>query len=405
MTSHRNTSPPADWASDYDIFDPTYVENPEPIWDDLRERCPIAHTERWGGSWLATTMEDVRAIATDTETFSSEDAGVAPRVEDEEEQLEGVRFPPIDSDPPNHLEERRLILPFFSPQAVEGYEQVTREYCRGLVAGLKGRDGVDAAVEYAQQIPARVIALMLGVPTDKTDLFTHWVREILEFGGQDPERRLKAREEMAKFLLEQIQERHKEPGDDIISHLVQSELEGEPVPTVHIVGTCTLLLIAGVDTTWSGIGSSLYHFATHPDDLRRVVEEPDLLPTAIEELLRAYSPVTMGRVVTRDTEVKGCPMHEGDKVLLSWAAANRDPAEFEDPDRVLIDRQRNRHLAFGLGIHRCAGSNLARMELRVALEEWLAEFPVFELDTSREMTWAGGQVRGPRTLPVRFPTT
>jgi cytochrome P450 len=163
------------------------------------------------------------------------------------------------------------------------------------------------------------------------------------------------------------------------------------------------LLVAGIDTTWSSIGSSLWHLATHPEDRRRLAAEPELIPTAIEEFLRAYSPVTMGRIVTEDVEFHGCPMKAGDRVLLPFPAANRDPEAFEDADRVIIDRERNRHIAFGIGIHRCAGSNLARMELRVALEEWMKAIPEFELDRSRPMLWAGGQVRGPRALPVTFP--
>jgi cytochrome P450 len=163
-----------------------------------------------------------------------------------------------------------------------------------------------------------------------------------------------------------------------------------------------LTLIAGVDTTWSAIGSALWHLATHPDDRRRLVREPEIMPTAIEDLLRAYSPVTMARIVASDVEYNGCPMHEGDRVLLNFPAANRDPAQFPDPDMVILDREANRHVAFGSGIHRCAGSNLARMELRVAIEEFLARIPEFELDPSGEVTWAGGQVRGPRTLPVTF---
>jgi cytochrome P450 len=148
--------------------------------------------------------------------------------------------------------------------------------------------------------------------------------------------------------------------------------------------------------------SALWHLATHDDDRRRLAAEPELLPTAIEEFLRAYSPVTMGRVVNEDLDYNGCPMREGDKVLMNFPAANRDPRMFPDADRVIIDRQVNRHVAFGAGIHRCAGSNLARMEMNVAVGEWMRRIPEFRLDPDAEVTWAGGQVRGPRTAPVLF---
>ncbi|MFM7070080.1 MAG: cytochrome P450 [Actinomycetes bacterium] len=166
------------------------------------------------------------------------------------------------------------------------------------------------------------------------------------------------------------------------------------------MGTCALLLLAGIDTTWSAIGASLWHLASNESDRRRLLDSPDLLPTAVEEFLRAYAPVTMARLVSEPVEVGGCPMAVDDWVLLSFPAANRDPEAFERADEVLIDRERNRHLAFGLGIHRCIGSNLARMELTVALDEWMQRFPEFGVDESGEIRWSTGQVRGPRTLPL-----
>ncbi len=166
------------------------------------------------------------------------------------------------------------------------------------------------------------------------------------------------------------------------------------------MGTVALLLIAGIDTTWSAIGASLWHLARTPEDRERLVAQPDLLSVAMEELLRAYAPVTMARVVKDDMDFNGCPMKADDWVLLPFPAANRDPELFDRADEVVIDREVNRHSAFGLGIHRCIGSHLARMEVRVALETWLARFPVFSLPDPSAVTWSKGQVRGPRTLPV-----
>ena len=170
-----------------------------------------------------------------------------------------------------------------------------------------------------------------------------------------------------------------------------------------MLGSLRLLLIAGIDTTWSAIGSSLWHLAKTPADRERLVAEPALIPTAVEELLRAYSPVTMAREVMKETTViSGCPVKAGNMVLLSFPAANRDPAMFPDADKVVIDRKENRHAAFGLGIHRCVGSNLARMEMTVAIEEWLKRIPDFRLDPAGQVTWSEGTVRGPRQLPLLF---
>jgi cytochrome P450 len=388
--------PVADWASDFDLFDPSFMADPYPVYGELRGRCPLAHSDRWGGAWMPTRYEDVVAIAHDTEHFSSVDVGVAP-FEGFEKPL---RSPPITSDPPEHTWHRRLILPFFSPRRVDGYAASTRRICDSLLDAVAGRRRVDGAVEFAQQIPSRVIAEVIGLPDDRTDEFTEWVQGVLELGPLNPEARLAYRQKILDFFREQLEEKKARPGDDLMSWLTQQSHEGEPIRDGHILGTCTLLLAAGIDTTWSSIGMAVLHLASHGEDRRRLVADPALIPQAVEEFLRAYSPVTMGRIVSKEVEVGGRRLHPGDRVLLTFPAANRDPDVFDDAEDVDIDRMLNRHVAFGVGIHRCAGSNLARMEMQVALEEWLARIPDFRLDPDGEVTWAGGQVRGPRSVPV-----
>ena len=408
MTTTDPSSPVSSWADDYDIFDHDYVANPFPVWDELRQTCPVPHSDRWGGSWMPTRYEDVSAVAHDTVHFSSREVLVTPAPEPEEGQemvlqLGGeVAAPPITSDPPEHQWARRLILPMFAPNAVAKYEPITRDLCRQLVEGMRPDGRGDAAAGYAQQIPVRIIATMLGIPDTMSDTFTTWVRGALEIGATDQAVRQQAFKEIITYLYDELGKRREHPGDDIISELLAADVDGEPVPDHHILGTGLLILIAGIDTTWSAIGSALWHLATHPDDRRRLVAEPEIMPLAVEELLRAYSPVTMARVVKEDVVVNGCPMKVDDRVLLSFPAANRDPEVFERADEVILDRAQNRHIAFGAGIHRCAGSNLARMELRVAIEEWLRAFPEFSLEEGSTVTWAGGQVRGPRQLPVVF---
>jgi cytochrome P450 len=391
-----------DWTTDYDILDPDYVADPAPVWDDLRQHCPVAHTERWGSSWLPTRYADVAAVAHDVAHFSSRDVGVLSFTEEERPPPPiNIPLPPIDADPPLHTWTRRLLLPWFSHARVDSYEPVTRQLCNRLIEGFIGAGSADAARDYAQQIPVRVIGLVLGVPDDMADTFTGWVQNVLEF-AHDEARSSAGRDGIAGYLLGQLEERRTNPGDDLISDLLHTDVDGAPIDDLNIMGMAALTLIAGVDTTWSSIGSSMLHLATHPDDARRLVDEPELLPVAIEELLRAYSPVTMARIAVDDVEVGGCPVRAGDKVILNFPAANRDPAMFDRPGEVILDRAENRHVAFGLGIHRCAGSNLARMELRVAIEEWLRHIPSFRLAPDAQVTWAGGQVRGPRRVPVVF---
>jgi cytochrome P450 len=289
-----------------------------------------------------------------------------------------------------------------SPQRVAGvYEPITRQLCTRLIDGFIEHGHADAAADYAQQIPVRVIAHILGVPETMADSFTGWVRDILEF-AYDAERRRSGIRGILDYLMTAVAERRERPTDDLISELLAAEVEEAPIDEAIVLGMCGLLLVAGIDTTWSALGSSLWHLATNAADRDRLVREPELLPTAVEEFLRAYSPVTMGRRLGHDVDYQGCPMRAGDRILMNFPAANRDPSVFDQPDEVRLDREHNRHIAFGVGIHRCAGSNLARMELRVALETWLDRLPEFELAPAGEVTWAGGQVRGPRNIPVVF---
>ena len=410
MTDSPQRCPVEDWASDYDIFDPGYVRDPAPVWDELRERCPIARTERWGGSWLPTRYEHLQQMVKMVPALSSASPLVVPPSPEMMEILEAEtekhgetsRTPPITSDPPRHRPYRRLIMPLFSPHAVEGYIPYTRTLCNRLIDGFIADGRADAAADYAEQITPRVIAHILGIDPARAEEFVGWVRGVLEIGLTEPDEMLRCRTAIRSFFQEMVTERRRNPCGDAISMLIDSEAEGEKLTDYRILGMCSLLLIAGIDTTWSAISSSLYHFATHPEDQARLRAEPELLPTAVEELLRFYSPVTMGRIVTEPVEIDGARMQEGDRVLLNFPGANRDPEAFERAGEVVLDRERNRHMAFGLGIHRCAGSNLARMEMQVALRTWFDRIGAFELEDAEAVTWAGGQVRGPRKVPVRF---
>jgi cytochrome P450 len=296
------------------------------------------------------------------------------------------------------------LLPAFSPQRIKTLEPFTRELCVELLDATAGRTDIDAAVEYAQHIPLRVIVRMLGFPQEDADLFRRFIRMVLEDVDQSAdERRAQIEDgELDEYMNARIAEHLAQPRDDLTSFLLEAELDGNKLTPEHVRGTMVLLMIAGIDTTWSAIGASLWHLAQNPADRRRLAAEPDLMATAVEELLRAYAPVTMARLVAEDFDFRGRRLKEGDWLLLPFPAANRDPEFFPDADEVHLDRTENRHAAFGLGIHRCIGSHLARMELRVALEEWMKRYPDFELTDPDEVNWSAGQVRGPRSVPVRI---
>jgi cytochrome P450 len=392
--------PVTDWKSDFDHMHPAYNSNAPAIWEELRGQCPVAHSPRYGGTWLPVRHEDVSAIAYDTEHFSSEDV-VVKRLKPTGESRPYGGAPPITSDPPFHHHARRVLLPAFAPPKIAAMEAETRAFCHGLIDKMGDATLVDAADQYAKHIPPAVIAHMLDLPLADGEIFREFIHTALEGIAEDQETRRAGWHKLDEYLDRRIAERSAHLGDDLLSFLLTTEPGGQRLQTEHVRGTVALLLIAGIDTTWSAIGSSLWHFAKTPGDLARLVREPELLPTAVEEMLRAYAPVTMARVVAKDVEIGGCPMKEGDWVLLPFPAANRDPEAFERADEVVIDREINRHSAFGLGIHRCVGSNLARMEVRVALEVFVERFPEFELADPSAVAWSVGQVRGPRVLPIR----
>ena len=395
--------PVQSWETDWDHADPAYNQNAPQIWDQLRGTCPVAHTDRYGGAWLPVTHADVSAVARDTDHFSSEGAVLAnkpPR--DQWVSMAPIGgAPPITSDPPFHADARRLLLPAFSPQVVAEWEPEIRRLCNELIDNMGSVDTVDAAVQYAQNIPVYVIARMLGLPLEDSDYFRETVHLVLEEIGAEFGERQGGFEKLEAYLGRHVQDHIDNPKDDLIGFLLNAKIYDQPLSPQHVVGTIILLMVAGIDTTWSSIGSSIWHLAQHPSDLQRMVNEPELLPTAIEELLRVYAPVTMARIVSQDAEIGGCPVKRGDSVLLPFPAANRDPEVFPDADKVIIDREENRHVAFGLGIHRCLGSNLARLELRIAVQVFIQRFPQFELADPSAVTWSLGQVRGPRKLPVR----
>ncbi|MEM7272179.1 MAG: cytochrome P450 [Actinomycetota bacterium] len=386
-----------DWLNDWDWLDPQWGPNAIDIWNDIRAVTPMASTERYGRAFMPVTMDAVSQIAHDTEHFSSVWVGVA--------RPDAVRnpAPPITSDPPDHKGHRRLLLPSFNPKAIAKMEPELRDFCRGLIADLDGRDRADATTQYAQHIPVHGIAQLLGVPEDDADMFRDWIYRNFQLGPRDNNVRTKLFAEMGEYFTRLMTERLEVPQDDMLTLVANAEIDGEPVSDQLKVGYLRLLILAGIDTTWSSIGSGLWHFAQHPEQRAALVaaDNDDLLwNTASEEVLRYYAPVTMARKIIADTEVSGCPVHAGDQMLVTFPAANHDPDSFEDPDEFQIDRARNRHVAFGLGIHRCLGSNLARLEQTIALQEWLRAFPDYELDPERETTWANGQIRGPRTIPV-----
>jgi len=394
----------AHWATDFNHADPAYNVDAHAIWDQLRDGgCPVAHSPRYGGMWAPLTHEFVHEVAYDTEHFTSR--GVIVTNARPVIAAPIGPAPPITSAPPFHQIARGLLLRPFSPKSIDPWETDVRRLCDELLDRIgnvqPGVTVVDAAVQYAQSIPVNVIARMLGFPPDDEEVFRGFVHDVIEQVDLPAEQRIANFQQLDQYLDRQITDHAANPRDDLTSYLLDVELDGHRLSYNHVRGTIVLLLIAGIDTTWSAIGSALWHLAGHPGDLQRLVDDPDVTMFAVEEFLRAYAPVTMARLVKDDYDFHGCPMKADEWVLLPFPAANRDPAFFERAGEFVIDRAENRHAAFGLGIHRCIGSNLARLEVRVAIERFVRRFPRFEL--AGDVVWSKGQIRGQRVLPVRVP--
>jgi cytochrome P450 len=395
--------PVTNWDDDFDHADPAYNKNVHALWESMREKCPMAHTKRYGGTWLPLSYEMVRAIAYDPEHFSSE--GVLVGTDKPPVPRPVGAAPPITSDPPFHTQARRLLLPSFSSKKISLMEDDIRHLCQDLLNRLvidSSTSTIEVSSNYARLIPMNVIIKMIGLPLQDSELLFSFIKDLTEDVNLSPEKLMENRDRLDAYLDIHIADHRKNPRDDLISYLINAQLDGKNLDEQHIRGTIGLMFIAGIDTTWNMIGSTLWHLGHNPDDLTRLINEPEVMDTAIEEFLRAYAPVTMARIVTEDFEFYGHDLKKDEWVLLPYPAANRDPEAFENADTVQIDRGANRHTAFGLGIHRCIGSNLARLEFRVAIEEFIKRFPRFELANADEIEWSVGQVRGPRTLEVRI---
>jgi cytochrome P450 len=388
--------PVDDWRTDWDHSDLAWAADPFSIWADLRAHCPVARTERYGGAVMVTTWDLIDGVTHDPATFSSRETGVRPP------GTNTKKSPPITSDPPEHQEHRRILLPSFSPQSIAALEDRLRDYCRGLLRSVHGRRTFDAAREYSRHVPTHAIASLLGLPEDDADTFRGWVKAIMEQGHVDQAARDTATRELKAYLVPLIDKRRGNPADDVLSVVANAELDGRGLTDEMAAGMAYLLVVAGIDTTWSALGTALWHLGTHPNDLALLAADLTLVPAAVEEFLRVYAPVSVGRIATVDTEVGGCPVRAGERVLVPFGSGNRDPVHFDRPDEFVVGREGNRHAAFGLGIHRCLGSNLARLELRAALEEWLAVFPRFRVTDPDAITWTLGHVRGPNAVPVEI---
>jgi cytochrome P450 len=376
------------------------VSDTRPIYRELLRECPVVRTER-GGVYVFS-MEANLEVNRRHDVLGN---GGSPNPSN------GQQRPllPLDLDGTEHTKWRRLLDPMLAPKAIAFLDPEIRRRANELIDSFAGRGRAELTREFCEPLPCRVFLDLIGMPQDRLDEFLQFKNDVIRPGAEDPEERLQisraAGERMYGFLGEELDRRlrNAERKDDLIDRLMYAEVDGAPLTRENLFDICYLLMFAGLDTVTSSLSCLLAWLAKHPDARRSLVSEPELIPAAVEELMRVESPVQgTHRYATRDFELAGVPIHKGDRISVMWAGANLDGSAFESPLEVDLRRQPNRHIAFASGFHRCLGSHLARQELRCALEEFHRRIPDYSIAPGEEAQYSYVGVRTVDRLPVVF---
>lgn len=346
--------------------------------DALREQHRFFWNTYGSGYWVLTRYDDIKEASHQPDIFSNHSI-VATDPEP------AYRFLPSFLDPPQHVKYRRLLNWWFAPAGVQKIAPEITRHARETIEPLVAAGHTDFCSTFGDQYPVKVFLLSIGLDTSDADFFVSCVRRMsgaITGLEEDVAQMMAAWGEVAAYWTNKVADRHARPLDpnvDIVSHLCRSEVDGAPLPDADIIDLMVTLTLGSLDTLKSQLGWCFYHLAAHPGDRRRLIAEPELIPSAVEEFLRAYPIVPMARKVTRDIDFHGCPMRKGNMVMLTYPSATRDPREFPDADKVILDRFPNRHMAFGVSEHRCLGSHLARNEMQTAIREWHRLIPDYRL--------------------------
>jgi cytochrome P450 len=385
-------SPGCPAASYTDIMAPMRAGEHLALFDQQREQADFLFGDAGGHDfWVATKIDDIRAILQDGDTFSS-DSLVASDPNPE------YRWIPEMLGGQEHTKWRQLLGQFFAPSAVEKLKPRMYEVINEIIDDVIDQGGCDFVHDVALRYPTTVFVEWMGLPTADIPLFQHWETEMMH-NSHDTERSVPAMTAVIDYFQNLVAERRRAPQDDLLSIAATWQIDGVPVDDNDLLATCLGLFIAALDSVGGQLGYSMMHLATHESDRKRLLAEPKLWQSGIEELLRYYSFVVTSRKITRDVDLNGCPMKAGQMVFVAMSAASRDPQEFPDADKVILDRKANRHLAFGAGRHRCLGSHLARAELMVALPEWHRRIPDYRLVEGSILEEHGGVI-GLDNLPL-----
>lgn len=379
---------------DFDFLNPEGAHvDPFEALRRLHQAPPLFWTPRNQGHWVATRGSDIKAILADQAQFSSSSAFIPI--------TNRPRAVPLEMDPPEHLPYRRLVMPAFTPPKVAGLSTHARALAIELIEGLLPLGRCEFMADFAQQLPIIIFMKMCDLPLQDREQLLHWVGTSLRPGEQGV--RDQARDRLAAYNRRLLAERREHPGDDLVSQLVNAEIDGQRIPEAEAFGILSGLLGGGLDTVTASMGWAALFLARHPAHRAQLVADPSLIPGAVDELLRRYSVANIARVIKQDMVYGGVQLKAGEQVLLSACLQGMDPQQYEQPLVVDFKRKDARtHAAFSNGPHRCPGSLLAQAELRIFMEEWLQRLPDFELDPSRPLKVGTGIVHGVESLPLRW---
>lgn len=361
---------------------------------DAFDKKPIAWSEAYGGHWIVGGYAETAEIMQNTQAFSNK--GVTfPRYEtgDFELMLAG-------QDDPVHKNYRKLVAGPFSPAKTAEFTDKLVQTMNDLIDEKIADGKADIASWIANEIPARLTAIILGLEPEKGDLYRKWMWAITHYFTTEPEKAAATFGEMVEHARELIAERRKNPGDDIMSLVIHAEVDGDRLSDEDLIGFFTVLLIGGIDNTARFLSTSFWRLAWDVELRRRLIANPSQVPMAVDELLRYYTPALLGRLVTERVTIGDVTMEPGQTAMLWLPVANRDRKVFEHADALVPERTPNRHLGLGNGIHRCLGAHLIRVEGKVAFTEFLKRIPEFELDPDQDPSWLQGQVSGFHEVPI-----
>ena len=361
----------------------------------LAAKEPVGWSDRHGGFWVVTGYPEAEQVMKDVDGFSS--AGVIfPKYAVTEPLMLA------EQDEPDHMRARRLVNLSFMPRSVTQYSEAVQRSVHELMDGFIEDGRADVGRILADPIPAIVTALIMGLPAEDGPKFDAWTSACTHEFLADPVAAKPKIEEMYAYFEKNIARRKIEPGTDVLSSVINAEVDGDRLTHSELLGFSTVLLIGGIENSAKLIGSALWRLGWDVELRRRLIRNPEKLASTVDELLRYYSPGTVGRIVRRETTIAGKTMLPGQQVMLALPIANRDPREFAHPDSFIIDRTNNRHLALGTGLHVCLGGHLIRMEARLVIGEFLKRIPDYQIDAKAPLKWTTGQVGGMSRVPIVF---